>query len=379
MNLKQLILLLIMLAVIGSAGLILYHRNQDSWAVPEARMGDKVLPDFQPNHVAAIHIKGALDLNLAHENDGWRVRERHNYPANFHQISDVLIKLKSLKVVEADTAEPSDLARVNLAGPGTENGGGTLVEFKDAQGQVTSTLLVGKKHIHEQNDSAHSFIIGGTPDGCYVLLPGDPKDVLLISDPLSSLQANPQTWLNKDFFKADKIRSISLASPNAEDSWKLAREDESSSWALADGKPGEVLNAGRISSAANTLVSPRFVDVTVSNDPAATGLERPKVVTIETFDHFTYMLKVGNKSPDGNYYMTVSVTAEISAGNGDGKLRDKLKQEQALAPWIYTMSSWILEPLVAGRAQLLANGGEASRPAGASGKGSSGWTPHVIH
>ena len=91
MNRKQLILLLLVLAIIGGAGLVLLNRNKESWAEPEAKMGEKVLPNFQPNAVAAIHIKGGSDLNLVHKNDIWRVQERDDYPANFHQISDMLI------------------------------------------------------------------------------------------------------------------------------------------------------------------------------------------------------------------------------------------------------------------------------------------------
>ena len=81
-------------------------------------MGDKVLPDFRPNDVAAIHIKGGSEINLVHKNDLWRVAERNDYPANFGKISDLLIKLQDLKVMEAETVGPSQLARVNLDEPG---------------------------------------------------------------------------------------------------------------------------------------------------------------------------------------------------------------------------------------------------------------------
>src|SRR5580698_658884 len=109
MNQKQLILVLVALALVGSAGLVLFKQHQESWNQPGARMGDKVLPDFRPNDVAAIHIKGASDVNLVHKNDLWRVSERSDYPANFGKISDLLIKLQGLKVVEADTVGASQL------------------------------------------------------------------------------------------------------------------------------------------------------------------------------------------------------------------------------------------------------------------------------
>jgi LPXTG-motif cell wall-anchored protein len=42
MNRKQLILLLVALAVIGGAGLVLLKRNQKSWTESEAQIGQKL-------------------------------------------------------------------------------------------------------------------------------------------------------------------------------------------------------------------------------------------------------------------------------------------------------------------------------------------------
>ncbi len=355
MNRKQLLFLLLAMAVIGGAGLVLLKRNRESWAVPVAKMGDKVLPNFEPNAVAAIHIKGASDLNLVHKNDVWRVQERNDYPANFHQISDLLIKLKDLKVVEAETVEPSQLARVNLDEPGKGSSSGTLVEFKDGQGKTLAALLLGKKHMRELSSSPFA---SGTADGRYILLPDDPKDVLLISDALSSLQPNPQPWLSRDFFKAEKVKSVSMTATNAANSWKLARETESSPWVLVDIRPGEVLDTNKAALAVKSLGYPAFADIASNTAPAETGLDKPVVEAVETFDHFSYTLKIGAKSPVGNYYVTVAVTAEIPTADSAGKdetkkLQNKLKQEQALAPWVYLVGSWIMDPLMRDRAQLL--------------------------
>ena len=44
MNRKQLIVLLVVLVVVGGAGLILRNRNSEAWVEPEAKMGQKVFP-----------------------------------------------------------------------------------------------------------------------------------------------------------------------------------------------------------------------------------------------------------------------------------------------------------------------------------------------
>ncbi len=410
MNRKQLIFLLVAMAVIGGAGLVLLNQHQESWAVHEAKMGDKVLPNFQPNDVAAIHIKGGSDLNVVHKNDLWHVQERGDYPANFGQISDLLIKLRDLKVVEAESIGPSDLARVNLDEPGKGSDSGTLVEFKDGQGKVLAALLLGKQHMRQQSESRSHFV-GDSPDGRYLLLPNNPGDVLLVSNALNSLQPSPQQWLSRDFFKVEKMKSIALASTNAANSWKIARETDSSPWVLIDGKPGEVLDASKAALTANALAYPSFVDVIVPSPPSAqTGLDNPMVVTFETFDHFTYTLRIGAKPAEQSYYMTVAVTANIPTErvavadekpedrqkldmefqDKTRKLQSKLKQEQALASWVYVVNSWILDPLILDRSQLLgrnkekkvADAGETETPSAvtkvAPNPGEPSWTPRVI-
>ncbi len=374
MNRKQLILLLVVLAVLGSAGLALLHRNKDSWAVPEAKMGDKVLPNFRFNEVAAIHIHGATDLNVVRTNGIWRVVEHAGYPANFHQISELLIKIRDLKVVQSESIGPAQLARVNLEEPGKGSGSGTLVEFQDSQGKVLDALLLGKKHIPEPNESRRSAMgNAGSPDGRYILLRNDPKNVLLISDALATLEPIPQQWMSRDFFKVEKMKSIAFVSTNAANSWKLARETEAALLSLVDARPGEALDTNQAISIAISLVYPIFVDVALGTDSAQTGLDQPKVLTVESFDHFTYTLKIGSKSAEGRYYMTVAVSADIPTERIPGKdekpdekkkldqefqnqtkqLQDRLKQEQSLAPWIYQINSWIIDPLIRDRAQIL--------------------------
>jgi hypothetical protein len=340
--------------VVGGAGLVLVNRDQESWATPQAKLGDKVFSAFMPNDIAAIHIKANTDLNLVKRNDVWCVNERDDYPANFGQISDVLIKLSEMKVVEAETVSPSDLPRVNLAPPGSGPDGGTLVEFKDSRGKVIQSILLGRKHMRDSVSG--SPLANGSPDGRYLLLTSKPKEALLISDALGTLQPNPQFWLSHDFFKVERIQSIALASTNAAESWKISRENETSPWHLADGKPGDVLAENRISSIVSALQYPGFSDVEPLAQRDDASFDHPVVATVETFDHLAYVFRFGAKTPEGNYRLTVSVTAaDDGAANQNHRLAEKLRRERALAPWIYTVNSWVMDPLVCVRSQMVEN------------------------
>ncbi len=372
MNRKQLILIFLALVILGGAGLVLMNHKDSSWSRPQGKMGQKLFPDFPLNDVATIHVKAASDLHLAAKDGVWGVQERADYPANLSQIRDLLIKMLDLKISQSETIGPSQLGRMELEPPGKGTNSGTLVEFMDKQGKTIQSFLLGKKHT-QQSTSPSPFGGGGEyPDGRYLLLSNDPKDLLLVSDTLDSIEVNPESWLDRDFFKIDKLQSVSLVSTNATNSWKLTRESESAPWVLAATNAGEVLDSNKVSSLAGTLSYASFVDVASNTAPAVTGLDHPLAVTLGTFDHFTYNLKVGGKTPENNLYLTVAVAADIPAERAAGKdekpedkqkldkefqdktkeLKDKLAKEKSFAQWVYLVTPSLVDPLIRDRSQL---------------------------
>ena len=114
--------------------------------------------------------------------------------------------------------------------------------------------------------------------------------------------------------------------------------------------PSEQLDSSKTSSFSYALSSPSFNDVLPADTkPEQTGLDKPTVITLDTFDNFTYTIKVGQKTND-NLPMVVAVTAQIPKERTPGKdekpedktkldkefkdkqkkLEDKLSQEQSL-------------------------------------------------
>ena len=104
MNRKQLLILVVFVAVLGAVGLMLYQRNQSSWQ-GGGRQGtaSKLLGDLPVNDVAAIVIKGGTDeLDLVRKDNLWRVAQRNDYPANFGDISGFLLKAADLKAAQVE-------------------------------------------------------------------------------------------------------------------------------------------------------------------------------------------------------------------------------------------------------------------------------------
>jgi hypothetical protein len=380
MNRKQFIILVVLVVVLGISGLILYQHNQGSWQ-GSGRQGAalKLLGDLPVNDVAAIVIQGGTNqLDLVKKDNLWRVKERYDYPANFSEISGFLLKALDLKAAQTEEIGASQLGRYKLLPPGPGTNTAVLVELRDQNGKVIKSLLLGKTHMRKsEGRSSPMAEMGdyeGFPDGRYVMVGTGAKTVAVVSDPLSNLEAKPDQWLNKDFFKVEKIRSIAVVFPAATNSWKVSRDTETASdWKLADAKPDEKLDSSKTSSFSYALNSPSFNDVlSPDTKPEQTGLDKPTVLTLDTFDNFTYTIKVGQKTND-NLPMRVAVAAQIPKERTPGKdekaedkarldkefkdnqkkLEDKLSQEQAYEKWVYLVSNWTLDSLLKDRAQLL--------------------------
>jgi hypothetical protein len=384
MNRKQFALLLFLLVVVGLGGLMIYNRQNDFRKSGNQDLGKKLLGDFPFNEVAHIILKqGTNEVNLLKKDHLWRVRERNDYPANYSQISEFLLKLGDLKIVSSEKVGPSQLPRLALVpGPGTN--AALVADFKDPAEKTIRTLLLGKKHLQKSNRPSPFGDMGegGFPDGRYVKVGADSDSVELISEPLSNIEPRPDQWLNKDFFKVDKLRSIAVTLPVTTNSWKVSRDSEAAEWKLGEVKPGEQLDSSKTSSLSNPLSSPSFNDVETGPQAASFTSDKPTVVTLDTFDNFTYTLKVGQKTND-NYALAMTVTAQLPSERTAGKdekpedkarldkefkdnqkkLEDKLAQEKPYENWVYLVSSWTLDPLLKERSQLLVEKKEEPKPA----------------
>jgi ABC-type phosphate transport system permease subunit len=268
------LLLIIASVIIGGLGFYSYRQRNKSWKAGDLKLGQKLLANFPINDVEWIGIRQFQgQLHLAKKNESWVVQERADYPANFSTISDFLRKVWEMKIAQPVRVGASQLARLELTSPEKGTNAGTLVEFKDKNGKIINSLLLGKKHMREgQGDSPFGGGSGGYPDGRYLMVGTDIKTVAAVSDPLSSIEAKPEEWLNKDFFKVENLRSISVTTSNATNGWKLERASQTNDWKLAEVRPGEQLDTGKSSGATTALSGPSFHDVAVNAKPEETGL-----------------------------------------------------------------------------------------------------------
>ncbi len=363
MNRKQFIILLVLVVVVGGAGLLVRQRGQTSWQSGGQAIGQKLLPNLAVNDIAQINIKSATgELNLAKRDNFWRVRERADYPANFAEISGLLLKFSELKIAQSQEVGASQLGRFELLPPTAGANAGTLVALKDQAGKALATLLLGKKHQSKSGDQSW-------PDGRFVMTGMGAKSLAVISDPLDNVQAKPESWLNKDFLSIESPRSIAVQFAQATNSWKLTRASETNDWQLADAKADEKLDSAKISSVTSPFSAASFSDVsalTASNAPNGTTL------TVETFDGFTYVAKIG-ASENGNYPVNFAVRAKLAVEriaakdekpadkatldqefkDRQAKLNEKFAREKLCESWVYFLPAGSVDSGIKPKNELL--------------------------
>lgn len=372
MNRKQFILLIVLVIVIGGAGLVIHHRNGQSWQNADSQIGGKLLPKFNVNDVAQIQIQsGTNALQLVRRDDLWRVAQRADYPADFSKISGLLLKLAGLKIVQNEPVGPSQLGRFDLLPPGTATNTATLLEFKNAAGQTLATLLLGKPHLQKPsgNSSYGGMDNAGWPDGRYVLTATNAASVDVVSDPLDEVQPTPAQWLDKTFLSIQKPSAISVQFPQTTNDWTLTRASETNAWQLAAAKPGEKLDSSKLYSVTQPFSSASFSDVAPPGQSAATN---ETILTVKTFDGFTYVASIGAEQ-GGDYPVTFKISADLPTERvaatdekpdekakldqafaaEHAKLTEQLAQESKLTHWTYLLPSYTVDELLKKRDELL--------------------------
>lgn len=371
---KHLALLLLIALLAGGAWYFLQKGDAAAGQRSDGA-GTKVL-DFPINEVARVTVKDTGgQLNLVRKGDEWTVEERADYPASYEQVSGLIRKLWDLKTVQNVKVGPSQFSRLDLVEPGKEGPGGTIAELRDKDGKALAALLLGKKYL-KKSDGMGMGMPGempGFPAGRYVAPLGSTK-VSLVSETLEDVDAKPDKWLKRDFFKVESPKTIKLEGTTEPMRWMLTRESATAEWKLADAKPEEQpLDAAKVSSFGNLLASANFADVLASDaKPEDTGLDKPTVVTFTTFDGFTYVLKIGK--PNGeNLPVQINVTAEFAKTREPGKdekpedkekldkefqatlkrLEDKLAAEKKFEQRPYLIAKTVLDPLLKERSALL--------------------------
>jgi len=368
MNRKQFLIMLALVAVLGGAGLAMFWKDLSGYKEAGAKIGAKVLPNLKAADATEIRLKDAKgEVTLVSKNGSWSVKERGGYPADVGEISELLAKLVEAKIVQSETVGASLYPRLNLGEPGKGEGAGTLLELKDKAGKEIARLIFGKVSLKKDPGNPLPNAVDGVPAGRYVLVPGSAsQNVVVVSDPFASVEARAGRWLAKNFFKADRIRTLTVGEGAAQ--WKITRELEYSQWKFAAG--AGPLDPSAAVGAVNALGQLAFSDVAADAKVEGEGV---KTIVAETFDNLTYTIKVAKQKTGDDYLFNFVLTGEPPKTRTPEKDEkpDEIKRraeeyektlkvlearsqfEKILGQWVYVMPAKALEPLLKDRAQMV--------------------------
>ena len=326
---KQLLIAVIALGLLGGIAYFTSDKTLGGDASDKAGIGKTVVTGLDPAKIATIAITdNDTTLTLAQKDEKWTVTERDGFAAKFDDIQKLVTSAVSLKSLRQIRASKKQHGRFELLDPAdSDENTGTLVEFKDAQGQVLKSLLLGKK------GSANSGANAGSPFGSsdnqrYVLANGKVTVVAIdYSSALNDVSADPADWLAKDdFFKVEKIKSITITQPNEADSWTLTRIKESDDMALANAKPEEKLDSSKGNTAGRVLGYPSFDDIaSKSAKPEETGMDKAVTATIDTFEGYQYVVKMAKK--DDEHHMSITASGTRIPQEEESKTREPQADE----------------------------------------------------
>ena len=409
MKQKTIVIILALGIVLGGLAFLLNKKDGSGGAPAGSAMGQKVLPNFPLNDVTGLTIQGKTGkVELARQEDNWKVVSHFGYPASFDQISGLVKKVWELKVTQDVAIGASQFPRLNLVSPDSPEAAssdpakvGTLVIFTGEGGKELGRLLLGLEHTSgaaAPSDPMASMMGGGgsMPNGRYLAAGKDPKTAVLVSESFSSASEDAKEWLDHNFIRVERPKTITVTGPTPETSWKLTREADTEDFKLDAPAAGEDFDTANSGVYKSVLGSVTFTDVAPKDDADAKKLlEKPTVAEITTFDGFTYKVQIGGANPAGDVVTLWEINADLKKERtvpADEKpeakeaadkafaeqlktQEEKLAKEKAFENWNYYVQSYVVQNLTKPRADLMKKpeppAGSQGAPNGGGGNGGS--------
>ena len=350
MNARIALILVVLLAVLGGAALV-YHQQEKSRR-PEniGTLGQNLFKELKAAEIASIRIvEPKSTLTVRRKDERWVIAERADFPADLNKVREFVLQALSLKVGQSEPIGDKDRARLNLDESATQ------VEFGAADGKPLAKLLVGKKYFKREVENPEK----ARADGRFVALPGDPKTVYVVSDPLAQATTKSAEWIDKSSFQVEKVKTLEVRYPAGE-GWRIERDGDNADWRLVGAKPGEKLELTKANAASYSLGLLELADVA----PKGTQIEAPVALEATTLDGLAYSIKVGKLQGD-NYPVSFTSSGTPRKDDKDAerlkKLEERLPREKVLSDYVLLVPKSKLEDTLKKRAELLEKKDEAKK------------------
>ena len=350
MNPRLAAILVVLLVILGGGALLYQYQETSQRPANSDALGRPLLKDLKAAEVASIRIvEPKTTLTVRQKDERWVLAERGDFPADVAKVRDFVVQALSLKVGQSEPIGDKDRARLNLDESGTQ------VEFGGADGKPLSKLVVGKKYFKREVDNPDK----ARADGRFVALPGEPKMVYVVSDPLAQATTRSAEWIDRTSFKVEKVKTLEVRYPEG-GGYRIERDGDNADWRLAGARPDEKLEVTKANAASYSLGLLELADVA----PPGTTLEQPVSIQASTFDGLAYAIRVGKLQGD-NYPVSFSSSGTPRKDDKDAerikKIAERLPREKLLSSYVLLIPKSKLEDTLKKRAEMLEKKDDAKK------------------
>jgi hypothetical protein len=382
MKTKTLILLVIVLGILVGAGILIIRQKAPE--PNEGKMGAQLLEKLPANRIASIIIKSSDDsVSLVKKEGQWVVKTRFDYPADFGKITDLVRRVKDIKIGRKFRSSEDTLRRLSLKDPddpdAPKDQKGVRVYFKDKKYITLTNILLGKTRMRGEE---RTF-----PDGQYLML-GQESEIYLIDKHFLSLDKESSAWLEKHLVKVgeNEIKRIVCKSADGKQRrWLFERPDKGKDLESVDIPSNRIIEKSALRRLTGALSSLRLEDVVKPLDDSEAGdMEISSLLEYHLFDGTLFRVLPGKTCLNTDAcYMKLEVAYHRPSGvaekgnsdevskkealKGEGSKRQDTSEEKSpeeyaleaqkmnerLNPWIYVIPKWQHEAFITDLDQLL--------------------------
>ncbi len=260
--------------------------------------GRLVFPELTAtiNDVSELRVatqRGAMTLHR--QEDAWRVREKHDYPADLGKIRETLIGLAELTILEPKTRKPELYEKLGLQDVEAEGSLSTGMTLKDAAGNTLGDVIIGHDRPAQGNDGQKEL---------FIRKPGNPETWLVLGK--LPIEKNPGEWLDKELVRIEtqRVRRLTITHPDRTRLVVEKAHPADPDYQLAGLPEGlEIESQFTVNNMVSTVTSLSLDDVTPRSEIPFD--EQPVVTAVfETFDGLEGTARLLQK--DEKTYLTVS-------------------------------------------------------------------------
>lgn len=312
MKTPQLVVLGAITAVAVIAAGVAVHGRAPSAMRAAAGGGEPVFAqlDGKADTIAQIVVTraGGNTFTLTKKDAQWVLSDRGNFPARAEQVNKAAEALASLKLMEAKTAKPALLPRLDVDDPTTDASKATLVTLKNAQGAEIGRVILGK---------ARPDSLENPRAGVYARRPNEARAWLAEGDP--KIAPTTAEWVERTVaaLKTENVRRVATVSADGARLAVSRQKPEDKDFSIESLPPdNKVKNQASVNELANTLDTLLLDDVR-----AAGGVEFPATAEKAEFARFDgLVVRLTLAKVKDDTWVKVAAAAELWNKTEDGKI-----------------------------------------------------------